>query len=235
MELCDCILSHNGCGYSDRICDCEEQRIEIILADLERQIYDAFLVPKEYLGNPLDTKPETTQGGLLKFGKGFGVMSEQRLMPQQVDLGQSLSFQMGHCIYYFEKKKFCDNGIMGFRIPSWQRPLVWTRDQEIKFIESAWLGLPLGTYTYNQGEYESPLDGILIDGQQRMMAIQRYLQDEFSVFGYKWSQVTKIDQRIFENRSFHAYVTKTEEESYLKNYYNLMNFGGTAHKEGERV
>lgn len=53
MELCDCILSHNGCGYSNRICDCEEYRIEIILADLERQICDAFLVSEECLTRPL--------------------------------------------------------------------------------------------------------------------------------------------------------------------------------------
>lgn len=161
----------------------------------------------------------------------------ERKMPDVVNLGQSYSFLIGHIFTWRETEDDFENEpkIMGFRIPSWQRPLVWTREQEIKFIESAWLGLPLGTYSYNQGKYKSPFDNLLIDGQQRMMAIQRYLNDEFKVFGYCWCETSKVDKRSFQMRHFHAYVTQTEDESYLKNYYNLMNFGGTVHKEGERA
>src|SRR5690349_10331461 len=64
--------------------------------------------------------------------------------------------------------------VMGYCLPTWQRGLVWSRAQQIAFIESAWRGLSLGTYTYNQA-YGSPLDNLLIDGQQRMHAIQCYI------------------------------------------------------------
>lgn len=37
----------------------------------------------------------------------------------------------------------------GFPIPDWQRELCWDQEQEIKLIESIWLGLDIGCYTVN--------------------------------------------------------------------------------------
>lgn len=74
--------------------------------------------------------------------------------------------------------------VMGFVLPSWQRGLVWTEAQKIAFIESAWRGVPIGTYTYNEAPIGSPLDYLLIDGQQRMNAIQEYIEGELQ-FGEK--------------------------------------------------
>lgn len=126
--------------------------------------------------------------------------------------------------------------IMGYVIPDWQRPLVWTQDQMISFIESAWKGIPLGTYSFNRGPIGSQYDNLLIDGQQRMYALQCYLENQFPVLGYKWSEVTVLDQRRFKTGvHFGCYVTETEDEVFLRNYYNLMNFGGTAHKDGEQA
>ncbi|WP_338811202.1 DUF262 domain-containing protein (plasmid) [Agrobacterium leguminum] len=86
----------------------------------------------------------------------------------------------------------------GFGLPEWQRGLVWTKRQKISFIESAWRGVPLGTYSFNRAPLGSPLDDLLIDGQQRMNAIECYLRDEFAVFGWRWSEVTEVDQRVWE-------------------------------------
>ena len=56
------------------------------------------------------------------------------------------------------------------------------------------------------------------------------------MFGYRWSEVTLVDQRFFETGAhFHCYITESEDEAYLKSYYNMMNFGGTAHRESERA
>jgi hypothetical protein len=126
--------------------------------------------------------------------------------------------------------------VMGFKLPSWQRGLVWTRGQKISFIESAWRGVGLGTYTYNEAGIGSPYDELLVDGQQRMNAIQSYLDDEFPVFGWRWSEVTPADRRQWSmSTMFSAYITQTEDEEYLRNYYNLMNFGGTAHGPNEKA
>ena len=107
----------------------------------------------------------------------------------------------------------------------------------IRLLESAWRGLNIGTYTINQSpNYDGPLDNLLIDGQQRLYALQCYFEDRFPVYGYRWSEVTEVDRRGFlMGRHFSSYITKTEDEQYLRDYYNLMNFGGVAHDEGQRA
>jgi hypothetical protein len=170
-------------------------------------------------------------------------MKPSRLMPEHVQLGHHANTVMGHAIYQRDHWKDPDNDdlrgrrkIMGFIIPDWQRPLVWTEAQQIRFIESAWKGLPLGTYTYNQVFSHPEYDHLLIDGQQRMWSLDRYLNNEFKVFGYYWSELTIVDHRVFEMSTlFPCYVTKSADEGYLKDYYNLMNFGGTTHTEDQRA
>lgn len=162
------------------------------------------------------------------------------VMPEKLRLGQSASFTMGYAIHVRDHEKFDLAGrrsVMGFPLPPWQRPFVWTETQCVKFIESAWLGLNLGTYSFNQPDsLNKKLDGLLIDGQQRMRAIERYLDDEFPVFGYRWSEVTEVDRRRFDmSVAFHAYITSSEDEDWLRSYYDLMNFGGTPHTEGQRA
>ena len=79
-------------------------------------------------------------------------------------------------------------------------------------------------------------DGLLIDGQQRLRSLERYLDGEFPVFGYRWSEVTIVDRRFFEMSTiFACYVTETEDEDYLRSYYDMTNFGGTAHTEDQRA
>ena len=103
-------------------------------------------------------------------------------------------------------------------------------------IESAWRGLSIGTYTFNRADMGHRFDDLLIDGQQRMNAIQNYLDDRFKVFGFLWSEVTDVDRRMWEmSVHFNSYITETTDEQYLRDYYNLTNFGGTAHKESERA
>ena len=168
----------------------------------------------------------------------------ERKMPERVKLGDHyaspMSAPMAQWRLWKERPREVNphglRVVMGYCLPPWQRPLVWTDAQKIAFIESAWRGVSIGTYTYNQAGIGSPYDSLLIDGQQRMSAIEGYLNDEFPVLGWRWSEVTVVDRRVWEMTiHFNSYVTKTEDEDYLRNYYNLMNFGGTAHKEIERA
>ena len=168
----------------------------------------------------------------------------KRLMPETVNLGRAyaspMATAMGQLRAWRESpEKENPHGrrtVMGYCLPTWQRGLVWSEQQKIAFIESAWLGLNLGTYTYNVAELGSKFDMLLIDGQQRLYAIECYLNNEFPVFGYHWSETTAVDRRVWEvSINFSSYVTETEDEAYLRNYYNLTNFGGVAHKESERA
>ena len=46
-----------------------------------------------------------------------------------------------------------DEFLFQFRIPPFQRPIVWTEEQCIAFCESAWKNYNLGTYTVNKCEW----------------------------------------------------------------------------------
>jgi hypothetical protein len=159
-------------------------------------------------------------------------------------LGQQGMFCISHAMmmrrrWEEDKRDFKLQGrmVMGFILPPWQRPFVWTEAQCIRFVESLWSGIPVGTYSYVQ-DYDGPFDMALIDGQQRMTALQMYLDDAFPVLGYRWSEVTDIDRRFFDMASFPAFVVSkphARDEVYLREYYDLMNFGGTAHTQDQRA
>lgn len=165
----------------------------------------------------------------------------KRLMPDRLDLGNHMASCVGRAMMQGEghcEGRISNTGhrmVMGYRLPSWQRPFVWTQDQSVKLIESLWLGINIGTYTFNRSHKDDNYDDLLIDGQQRMKAIEDYINDAFPVFGYKWSEVTKVDKRSFNGRHFHCYVTQRDDDEYLRGYYNMMNFSGTAHTEGQRA
>jgi hypothetical protein len=170
-------------------------------------------------------------------------VSIERKMPNRLNLGRQYTSVMAAPMMRLRERQerpaeYNPLGlrtVMGFCLPTWQRPLVWTEAQMVAFIESAWLGINLGTYTYNQ-VVGSKYDGFLVDGQQRMYALERYLADAFPVFGYRWSEVSVVDRRIWEMSTiFASYVTETEDEEYLRNYYNLTNFGGTPHEPHQRA
>jgi len=167
------------------------------------------------------------------------MMQPDRLMPDRIDLGRGFDGSIAEPMLHWEKgdDENPDNlrAVMGYFLPTWQRGLVWSDDQKVKLLESCWLGLPIGTYTFNR-KWGSKYDNLLIDGQQRLHAIQCYLSDEFPVFGYRWSETTVIDKRRFKTSvKFGSYICETDDEQYLRNYYNMMNFGGIAHKESERA
>ncbi|UTC28891.1 hypothetical protein MARCHEWKA_03790 [Brevundimonas phage vB_BpoS-Marchewka] len=124
-----------------------------------------------------------------------------------------------------------------FILPDFQRPPVWTTEQKVRFIESIWQRLPLGAYIVNRvGGLDSPYDGLLLDGQQRITAIMDYVADAFPVLGYLWSALTPIDQRQFAMIPMAYMETKLEDMDQIKEVYDRLAYGGTAHdpKDAEK-
>lgn len=163
-------------------------------------------------------------------------------MPNLLDLGSHMASAVGSPIHHFQSAEEYPNPcgyrhVMGYFLPTWQRGIVWDESRQIKLIESLWVGIPVGTFTFNRSKvYGGPLDNLLIDGQQRMHSLERYLTDSFPVFGRLWSGVSVVDKRMFAmSRQFHCYITNSEDEDYLRGYYDLMNFGGVAHTEDQRA
>lgn len=174
-------------------------------------------------------------------------------IPKQLDQGRNCESCISYLRHHYEQflELTQSNGVLitdiaeryvcGFPLPSFQRPLRWTQEQKIAFIESAWLGLPLGTYTHHamnwsggNGEADK-YSGWLIDGQQRLSAIESYWNDEFRVFGLLWSELNRQEVRRFESVKFTHYETALWDENQIRDLYDRLAFGGTAHQESERA
>jgi hypothetical protein len=135
--------------------------------------------------------------------------------------------------------------VLGFPLPSWQRPFVWTEDQQKRFILSVWSKADIGSYMVNDWEMRDNKEftihsNCLLDGQQRMTTLERYLQDKFTVDDVSgtprlWSEVPWREQRRFMNTTFTRSEVITFDETELRTIYDLRNFGGTAHTEAERA
>lgn len=135
---------------------------------------------------------------------------------------------------------------MGFPLPDWQRPAVWTIDQQVRFIRSLWMGVDVGTYMVNrlveftsEGTY-SKFSDALIDGQQRLTALEHYVYNAFPVPDAAgtprfWRELGRVERRRFSGLSFACASIKSDNEQMLRIAYDLRNFSGTAHTEDQRA
>lgn len=119
-----------------------------------------------------------------------------------------------------------------FVLPPFQRPPVWTREQQTRFLESVWMGLPIGVFVYNRPErHDSPYDCWLLDGQQRVTSVIDYMNDAFPVFGHLFSELTVVDRRMWSmSVSFPCLETQIDNEAELREVYDRLAYGGTPHE-----
>jgi hypothetical protein len=119
-----------------------------------------------------------------------------------------------------------------FVLPPFQRPPVWSQEQQIRFIESAWSGLPIGVFVVNRPSRDgSPYDNWLLDGQQRIGAVLAYVADEFPVFGHRFSELERPDlARWSMGVSFSCLETNLENEADLLEVYDRLAYGGVPHE-----
>src|SRR3546814_908347 len=137
--------------------------------------------------------------------------------------------------------------LCGLFIPPFQRPLVWEMDRKIAFIESAYLGIHLGTIVFKDalnrpmvdGRFD-PTDRWLIDGQQRCNALWSYVNDEFPIFvgtehEHRWSDLNIVEQRFFRHIQIGYTKLQSNDENHLRMVYDRLNFGGVAHTDNQRA
>lgn len=122
-----------------------------------------------------------------------------------------------------------------FVLPPFQRPPVWTQAQQVRFIESALLALPIGVFIYNRAP-GTRFDAWLLDGQQRVTAVLAYMADEFPVMGYRFSELAPADVRRWDmTTSFGCMETSLTDEGALRDLYDRLAYGGTPHDPDARV
>lgn len=122
-----------------------------------------------------------------------------------------------------------------FILPPFQRPSVWTLEQKVRFIESIWGRLPLGAYVVNRVIGDRSCDGWLLDGQQRITAIMEYVEDQFPVFGYLWSELDLLDHRNFAMIPMACLETQLTDHDKLREIYDRLAYGGTPHDLVDRL
>lgn len=173
-------------------------------------------------------------------------MSKTDRMPVSERIGIQRAFDVHHLLYTYEKWLKGDETypsgakrrVMGIGLPDWQRPLRWSDQQCIRFIESIWRGISIGFWMLNVVDTRepSPLDGLVIDGQQRLTALQRYVDNEFTVAAADdtplyWRDLTVFEKRRFGRTPFPFIELSVTDENKLKELYVMHNFSGTPHTE----
>lgn len=119
--------------------------------------------------------------------------------------------------------------------PEWQRGHVWTKEQQIKFMEFFLMGGTTGSQLWFncsswQGAYNTPT--YCLDGLQRITAAQKFINNEIPAFGTLCKDYSGKMRSLTHNRfTFNMLCIKNKKE--LLNIYVMFNSGGTIHKPEE--
>lgn len=133
--------------------------------------------------------------------------------------------------------------------PVFQRGNVWTREQEIAFMEN-FIRNPLSVNTniyFNDGwlfnklvpnKRNSMIAGkyVCLDGLQRLTAIRNFIKGEYSIFGgMYWNDIQQSPQcdRILMDCDLNFYETTFTTNEEVLNFYIDFNAAGSKHSEDE--
>lgn len=127
-------------------------------------------------------------------------------------------------------------------IPDFQRGHVWTEDQQSSFVESCLRGvvasdglliqLNCPNFTFDGAPGDIP-DGLqCLDGLQRLTAINRFVNDEITAFGYTAEDLMHTEfspKRYCIKLAIHTFCWRAD----LLEHYLAINAGGTPHGSSE--
>ncbi len=158
------------------------------------------------------------------------------------------SFNNGEYGYRADDFPWAKGFVMGFPLPDFQRLKVWSIEQSRAFIKSIFLDLDIGSYLVNARVVDLnskdlkniPFADALLDGQQRLNAIELFYTGKMSVEDFEgnlvfWDDISLPEQRRFRNKTFTKIESCSLEESELREMYNVRCFGGVRHTEEQRA
>lgn len=135
-----------------------------------------------------------------------------------------------------------------FFLPPFQRPPVWTAEQNVRLVESLLLGISIGSIVVvdslnmemQNANLFAKTDRWLLDGQQRLRAIRGYLDNEFAVFTgtpceHRYSDLNEVELRRVRGFDISVIRVHTTDEALCRDIYDRLNFGGTPHTEDQRA
>lgn len=116
--------------------------------------------------------------------------------------------------------------------PDFQRGHVWTRQQQINYVEYSLRG-GMGGHDifWNAPGWPNCAEGaVLVDGKQRIQAVRRFITDQNPAFGYVFSQ---FEDKLPIGHGFTFHINDLETRWEVLRWYLEMNSGGTPHAESE--
>jgi hypothetical protein len=121
--------------------------------------------------------------------------------------------------------------------PDFQRAHVWTREQQIAYVEYTLMGGEVGqNLTFNHPDWNGTLGRDqnrmeIIDGKQRLEAVRAFLRDDFPAFGHKFTEYCDFPRLACVSFRVRICSLKTRKDI-LQMYLNI-NAGGTPHTQAE--
>lgn len=119
--------------------------------------------------------------------------------------------------------------------PDFQRGHVWTRKQQISYVEHCLRGGEstrlLHWNCHDWQAFSGNFPVVLVDGKQRLTAVLKFLQDKIPAFGRKLSKYKDNLTPLNPSFRFHVNALKTRAE--VLRWYLELNEGGTVHTKDE--
>lgn len=118
--------------------------------------------------------------------------------------------------------------------PEFQRGHVWTREQQIAYVEFKLRGgSGSNEILFNcvgwMDDFAGPF--VLVDGKQRLTAALAFLHDEIPAFGYLYSEYE--DKLRIAGVDFIFHIHNLPDTKSVLKWYLEINSGGTPHTEEE--
>ena len=171
-------------------------------------------------------------------------------LPEKIVSGSTSSLMISDIMRprdTFDNEMFVEGQptVGGYFVPPFQRPLVWTESQKRSLIESVFLGLSIGavmvteTREMENGKYLPSADWV-IDGQQRMNALEEYMYGDLQVFlgtpaEHRYNDLSPAQKRFFKQTPMGFITIKEANVDALRELYNRLNFSGTNHTEDQKA
>ena len=116
--------------------------------------------------------------------------------------------------------------------PDFQRPHVWTKKQQIAFVEYGLCGGEGGMVLYlNHPGWMASFKGdfVIVDGKQRLEAVRAFVRGDIPAFGHLCSEYT--DRLGITSPSFRLRIACLKTRADMLRWYLGINAGGTPHRK----
>lgn len=126
-----------------------------------------------------------------------------------------------------------EDRVFGFRLPPFQRPAVWSPAQQARYIESVYMGFPIGELLITQDDPDgNAVVRYLLDGQQRLRALEAWIDGQLTVQGVRFTELAERDRDVFLMTPIGVmFLESGYSMETLREIYERLNFGGTPHAD----